>query len=78
MARQNNVIATLDILYLIGWRYHESQQAPKSRGSAEFALKDVVQELNENDEVDEDGKPQKVKYGVIDEMELDDDGNKKE
>ena len=64
--RSNNIISTFDVVHLIGWRYHESQQQAKSRGSAQFSLKDVVTEINEKEEVDEaTGEVRKVKYGVI-------------
>ena len=64
--RSNNIIATVDLIHLIGWRYHESQQQAKSRGTAQFSLKDVVEEINEKEEINEEtGEVQKVKYGVI-------------
>jgi hypothetical protein len=55
--RSNNIICTFDILHLIGWKYHESQQQPKERGSASFSLRDVVDDLNEEGDVDEFGEP---------------------
>ena len=67
----NNIVVTLDYINLIGWKYHESQQKPKQRGSAEFKLADVVEEINEREEIDEDGQVKKLKYGV-----LIDDGDK--
>ena len=67
----NNIIVTFDFLNLIGWKYHESQQKPKKRGTAEFKLADVVSDINEKEEVDEFGEVKKIKYGV-----LIDDGDK--
>ena len=62
----NNVISTFDVIHLIGWRYHESQQQAKTRGTAQFSLKDVVSDINEKEEIDEvTGEVQQVKYGVI-------------
>ena len=43
----SNIIATLDLIFLIGWRYDSSQPKPLERGSAKFSLKDVVEEMNE-------------------------------
>jgi hypothetical protein len=59
----SNIIATLDLIFLIGWRYDSSQPKPLERGSAKFSLKDVVEEMNEKDS--EDGEKHKIKYGVI-------------
>ena len=56
-------MATLDLIFLIGWRYDESQPKPLERGSAKFSLKDVVKEMNEKE--DEGGDHHKIKYGVI-------------
>ncbi len=58
-SRESNIIATFDFLNMLGWKYHESQQKAKQRGSAQFSLKDVVQDINE-----QEGE-EKVKYGVI-------------
>ncbi len=58
-----NIIATLDLIFLIGWRYDSSQPKPLERGSAKFSLKDVVEEMNEKES--EDGDKHKIKYGVI-------------
>lgn len=44
-----HVYLTLEIASLICWRYHESQQKPKARGSAEFSLKDLAVEVLEKD-----------------------------
>ena len=63
--RSNNIICSFDYINLIGWKYHESQQQPKSRGSAEFSLSEVVSDINEKEEIDEFGEVRKVKYGVL-------------
>ena len=76
MGRPNNIVASLEYLHLIGWKYHESQQAPKKRGSAEFSLKDVVEELNSEGGVDENGEKHQIRYGVICEDELVEDSDK--
>jgi hypothetical protein len=47
--RNANIITTLDLVFLIGWKQHELQQKPKERGTAKFSLKDVVKEMNEKD-----------------------------
>jgi NADH dehydrogenase [ubiquinone] 1 alpha subcomplex assembly factor 5 len=47
--REGNIITTMDVIFLIGWKQHESQQKPKERGSAKFSLKDVVEEINNDD-----------------------------
>jgi hypothetical protein len=40
--RNTNIICSVDLVNLIGWKEHESQQKPKERGSAKFSLRDVV------------------------------------
>ena len=60
-----NIISTLDLIFLIGWKYEESQQKPLKRGSAKFSLKEVVEEMNEKENPDNDGEKHKIKYGVI-------------
>jgi len=50
------------LIFLIGWKYEESQQKPMKRGSAKFSLKDVVEEMNEKEG---EGEKHKIKYGVI-------------
>ena len=37
-----NIMSTFDLIFLIGWKYDESQPKPLKRGSAKFSLKDVV------------------------------------
>ncbi len=62
--RNANIIATLDLIFLIGWKYDESQPKPLKRGSAKFSLKEVVQEMNEKEGEDGDEK-HTIKYGVL-------------
>ena len=62
---QNNIICSFDLIHMVGWKYHESQAKPKSRGSAQFSLKDIVEDLNDKEELDADGNPVKIKYGVL-------------
>jgi len=54
-------VATFDYINLIGWKYHEKQQKSKDRGSAQFSLKDVVKEMNEEATTDDE----KIRYGVL-------------
>ena len=61
--RNSNIICTFDLIFLIGWKQHESQQKPKERGTAKFSLKDVVSDLNK--ETTPEGESHQVKYGVI-------------
>lgn len=56
----NNILASLDIINLIGWKEHESQQKPKERGTAQFSLKNVVDDLEEEDDPDTS-----IRYGVL-------------
>ena len=42
-------------------QYHEKQQKSKTRGSAEFSLKSVVTDMNEEATTEEE----KIKYGVL-------------
>jgi len=51
------VSATFEIINFLGWKYHESQQKPKARGSAEFSLKTLQKELDDqHGPVSKDGK----------------------
>lgn len=54
-----HVYMTLEIASLICWRYHESQQKPKARGSAEFSLKELAIEVLEKDFEDD------IRFGRI-------------
>lgn len=56
-----NIVASFDYINLIGWKYHEKQQKSKTRGSAEFSLKSVVTDMNEEATTEEE----KIKYGVL-------------
>jgi hypothetical protein len=44
----NKIFATFQLINFLGWRYHESQQKPKQRGSAEFSLKILQKEIEES------------------------------
>ncbi|CDW79540.1 UNKNOWN [Stylonychia lemnae] len=59
--KMRNIMTTLDVIYLIGWKQHESQQKPKERGTAKFSLKDVVKEMNDK----EGDEKNKIKYGML-------------
>jgi hypothetical protein len=67
----SNIIVTIDLIFLIGWKQHVSQQKPKERGSANFSLKDVLDDLDEKE--NPEGK-HSVKYGVL----IDDGDNVRE
>jgi len=59
-SRKDNIVCAFDVIFVIGWRRHESQQKPKERGSATFSLKDVLNQIK-----DEEGEEAEVKYGVL-------------
>jgi NADH dehydrogenase [ubiquinone] 1 alpha subcomplex assembly factor 5 len=44
------IYATIEICSLIAWKYHDSQQKPKERGSAEIDLKNLALESLEKNE----------------------------
>jgi NADH dehydrogenase [ubiquinone] 1 alpha subcomplex assembly factor 5 len=44
----DKVFASFHIINFLGWKYHESQQKPKQRGTAEFSLKVLQKELEES------------------------------
>jgi NADH dehydrogenase [ubiquinone] 1 alpha subcomplex assembly factor 5 len=44
----DKVYASFHIINFLGWKYHESQQKPKERGSAEFSLKVLQKEIEES------------------------------
>jgi len=52
------ILSSFDIIFLIGWKYHERQKKAKQKGTAEFSLKNAVSEMN-SQEADS------VKYGII-------------
>ena len=72
--KEGKVPATFEFINFIGWRYHESQQKPKKRGSAEFSLKTLQKELEEQVDPFEKDKV-KMEYG---EIEVSDDENNTE
>jgi len=45
---ENQVFSTFEFISFLGWKYHESQQKPKKRGSAEFSLKDLQKEIEDS------------------------------
>jgi len=66
------VYATFEIVSFLGWKFHESQQKPKKRGSAQYTLKDFHQELEKaQEESGEKSKP--MVYGEIVVSESDDE-----
>lgn len=66
------VRSTFEDIYFLGWKYHESQQKPKKKGTATFSLKDLSKEIVEIDKEVE----KKIQYGEIGEEEEEDDKNK--
>ena len=57
-----NIIATFEIIFMIGWKYHESQQqAENPKSSREISLREVLEEI----EIKE-GKGA-VRYGTLSE-----------
>lgn len=65
------VCSTFEEVYFLGWKYHESQQKPKKRGSAEFSLKDLHKEMKEIDQ------ETKIEYGELHEEEDKEKNDKK-
>jgi len=67
----DHVYLTVEIASLICWRYHESQQKPKARGSAEFSLKELAIEVLEKN-IDDDIRFGRIelKEGKSDEFEI--------
>ena len=49
-----NIISTFDLVHLIGWKYHPEQVEAKERGTAEFSLRNIVDEMNEENVDNED------------------------
>ncbi len=45
---EQKVTSTFEFISFLGWKYHESQQKPKKRGSAEFSLKDLQKEIEDS------------------------------
>ena len=69
------VEATFEEIFFIGWKFHESQQKPKKRGSGEFTMKSLEDELKKL----EPEEAARIKVGNIDEeqQELDSASQKK-
>lgn len=60
-----NILSTFEIIYLVGWKYHESQQKAKSPKMSQVSFREIVDEI----EMKEEGTY--IKYGTISE-EMDD------
>ena len=60
------ISSTFEEVYFLGWKYHESQQKPKKRGTAQFSLKDLQKEIVE---IEGEKNASKVEYGEICESE---------
>jgi len=45
---ETKIFSTFEFINFLGWKYHESQQKPKKRGSAEFSLKDLQEEIEQS------------------------------
>jgi NADH dehydrogenase [ubiquinone] 1 alpha subcomplex assembly factor 5 len=57
--KKEYVFLTMEITSFITWKYHESQQKPKERGSADFSLKEFAKE------VFDEGLDPTIRYGRI-------------
>lgn len=44
--KDGKIPCSFQIVYMIGWKHHDSQQKPKPRGSAEFSLKELAIEMD--------------------------------
>lgn len=49
-APDGSVPATFQVIYMVGWSPHESQQKPRSRGSASVSLKNIQKAFESRDE----------------------------
>jgi NADH dehydrogenase [ubiquinone] 1 alpha subcomplex assembly factor 5 len=67
--KPDKVGSTFQIVNFLGWKYHESQQKPKKRGSAEFSLKDIQKEIE--DSVDSKESKISQRSGTIEVSESD-------
>lgn len=54
-------MASFDFINLIGWKYHEKQQKSKERGTAQFSLRQIVTDMNDEAKTEDE----KIKYGVL-------------
>jgi NADH dehydrogenase [ubiquinone] 1 alpha subcomplex assembly factor 5 len=82
--KEDFVYLTLEITSFIAWKYHESQQKPKARGSAELNLKDLAFKTieegddptlrigrikpTENDEYEIEELTEKIKQKIIEKV----------
>lgn len=71
---EKKIFSTFEFINFIGWKYHESQQKPKKRGSAEFSLKDLQQEIH--DSVDPSTTKVSSTLGAIEVSDSDSEDNK--
>jgi hypothetical protein len=77
--KNENIVSTLEVCSMIGWRYHESQQKPKARGSADINFKDITKDIlveNQEEAVNygtiqpkKGSKPEEEEYEIIDETQ---------
>ena len=40
-----NILATIDVIFMVGWKYHESQQKAKTPKMRDLSLREVSQTL---------------------------------
>ncbi len=62
---EGKVEATFEEIFFIGWKYHENQQKPKKRGSGEFTMKSLEDELKKL----EPEEASRIRVGNIEEEE---------
>lgn len=70
LRKPSNIVCTFDVINLIGWKFHESQQKAKERGSGKFSLKEIVTDMNDKAE----NEDQIIRHGTI----IDDGDNVRE
>ena len=69
----SKISSTFEYVNFLGWKYHESQQKPKRRGSADFSLKDLQKEIDESDPSYSSGRST---FGSIEVSDSDSEDNK--
>jgi hypothetical protein len=74
--KKDKIVATFQFINFLGWKYHESQQKPKKRGSAEFSLKVLQKEIEESIDPKEGGIEQRS--GTIEVSDDEEEVEKKE
>lgn len=75
--KPDKVMATFQIVNFLGWKYHESQQKPKKRGSAEFSLKILQKEIEDSLDPKESKITQNSGTIEVSESEDESEGTKK-